>query len=203
MNQLKISALALAISVAFSGVALADTVTKAQYKMTAVNIGDTYKTEKASCNAFAGNAKDICIAEAKGKKDTAKADLEFNYKPSTSTRYKALVAKADAVYSVASERCDDKAGNEKDVCVKEAKAARIHETANAKADMKSSNANTVANERTENANVKAVNKIVSAQEAATVDKRNADYAVAKEKCDAFAGAAKDNCHNEAKSRFGK
>lgn len=203
MNQLKISAIALAISLAFSGAALADTVTKAQYKMTAVKIGDTYKAEKAACNAFASNAKDICVAEAKGKKDTAKADLEFSYKPSTSTRYKSLVAKADATYSVASERCDDKAGNEKDVCVKEAKATRIHETANAKADMKSSNANTVANEKTENANVKAVNKIVSAQEAATVDKRNADYAVAKEKCDAFAGAAKDNCHNEAKSRFGK
>ena len=203
MNQLKTSAIAFAITMAFSGAVLADTMTKAQYKMNGKNIAATYKTDKAGCNSFSGNAKDICVAEAKGKENMAKADLNFNYKPSTSTRYKALIAKADATYSVASERCDDKAGNDKDVCVKEAKAARIHESANAKADMKSTNANTTANEKTSTANVKAVNKIVAAHEDATIDKRNADFAVAKEKCDAFAGSAKDNCLNEAKSRFGK
>ena len=35
---------------------------------------------------------------------------------------KVLVAKAESAYAVAKERCDDKSGNAKDVCVKEAKA---------------------------------------------------------------------------------
>jgi hypothetical protein len=34
---------------------------------------------------------------------------------------------------VAKEKCDDKAGNEKDVCVKEAKAALVRAKADAKA----------------------------------------------------------------------
>jgi hypothetical protein len=202
MNQLKISAIAIAFSLAFSGAAAAETVTKAQYKSAAESIAGIYKAEKATCDSFSSNAKDICIAEAKGKRSIAKADLEFSYKPSAANSYGVRVAKADAIYSVASERCDDKAGNEKDVCVKEAKAVHTHESSSAKADMKSSNANTVANQKTVSANAKAVDKIVSAQEDATVASRKADYAVAKEKCDAFAGAAKDNCHNQAKSRFG-
>jgi len=61
---------------------------------------------------------------SQGKEKVAKAELEARYKPSEKNRYQARVAQADADYSVAKEKCDDKAGNEKDVCVKEAKAAR-------------------------------------------------------------------------------
>lgn len=46
-----------------------------------------------------------------------------SYKPTVKTHYDARIAKAEADYDVARERCDDLAGNKKDVCVKEAKAA--------------------------------------------------------------------------------
>jgi hypothetical protein len=43
-----------------------------------------------------------------------------------------LVAKAESAYAVAKERCDDKSGNDKDVCVKEAKAVEIKALVDAK-----------------------------------------------------------------------
>src|SRR5690242_21434722 len=57
-----------------------------------------------------------------GKEDVGKADLEARYKPSEESRYKARVAKAEADYKVAKERCDDQAGNAKEVCLKEARS---------------------------------------------------------------------------------
>ena len=42
------------------------------------------------------------------------------------------IAKAEAEYAVAKERCDDQAGNAKDVCVKEAKSAQTAAKANAR-----------------------------------------------------------------------
>ena len=93
----------------------------------------------------------------------------------------ATVAKAEAAYGVARELCDDKGGNDKDVCVTEAKAARTKALADATLDK----------------------KIVAASRDAVEDKREADYKVAAEKCDSLAGDAKTACVNEAKARFNK
>ena len=166
MKNFNISAIALALGLAFSAGAMAEGMTKNQYKSHVKSIESEYKVDKAGCDSFAGNAKDICVAEAKGKQSVAKAELEANYKPSAKARYNAHVAKADADYSVAIEKCDDKAGNEKDVCVKEAKSAKVHQIADAKTQMKSKKANTeaketsgdaqaVANEKSGDANAKA------------------------------------------------
>jgi hypothetical protein len=48
---------------------------------------------------------------------------------------KVAVAKAEAEYEVAKERCDDKSGNDKDICQKEAKATEAKAKAAAKASM--------------------------------------------------------------------
>lgn len=214
MKNFNISAIALAIGLAFSVNAMAASMSKHQYKSHEKNIEAEYKAAKAGCDSLAGNAKDICVAEAKGKKSVAKAELEANYKPSVKTRYDARVAAADADYSVAIEKCDDKAGNDKDVCVKEAKAAKVHQIADAKTQMKTSkanavaneksdDANAVANEKSDDANAKAMETKADAQKDAAAAKRDADYAVAKEKCDVLAGSAKDLCMSDAKVRFGK
>lgn len=203
MKNLKISTVALAVGLVFSISAVADTMSEGQYKAHDKSIDAEYTSAKAACDVLAGNANDICIAEAKGNKSIAKADLEANYKPTVKTRYEARVAKADAVYAVANEKCDDKAGNDKDVCVKEAKAAKISEIADAKAEMKTSKADAVANEKSADANATATEKTVAAHHDAAVDKRDADYKVAKEKCDVFAGDTKAKCVSDAKIRFGQ
>jgi hypothetical protein len=203
MNKRHISAVAAAIGFAFSTGAMAEAMSKSEYNLQKDNITAAYKSGKASCDALAGNAKDICMAEAKGKERVAKADLEMHYKPSEKNHYDARVARADADYAVAKEKCDDKSGNPKDVCVKEASAAQTAAKANAKAQMKTAEANTTANEKSGDAYMKASKKTTDADQSAASDKRDADYAVAKEKCDAFSGDTKDRCTADAKARFAK
>ena len=190
MNQLTIGAIAIAL--AFSAGAVAQTLSKDQYQSGKDGIAADYKAAKASCGSLSGNANDICTAQASGREKVAKAQLEAEYKPSLNARYAVRIARADADYSVAREKCDDKAGNVKDVCVQEAKAAAVAAKADAKAWMTTANANEAAAE-----------KGADARKDAASDKRDADYAVAKEKCEALAGDAKSSCMNEAKARFGK
>lgn len=195
------SALALAIGLTLSAGAMAESMPKDQYKSMEKTIASDYKVAKDGCDSLAGNARDICVAGAKGKKNVAQAELDYNYKPSVKTQYNVRVARADADYAVANEKCDDKAGNDKSVCVKEARAVKVHAVADATALMKTSNANITAREKTADASITANEKTADARKDATADKRSADYALAKVKCDALAGNAKDLCINDAKVRY--
>jgi len=203
MNKLNINAIALAVSLAFSAGALAEGLSKADYKAGKDKIAAEYKMAKAACATLSGNPNDICIAEAKGKEKTAKAELEVSYNPTRKTRYQALVAKAEADYAVAKERCDDMTGNAKDVCVKEAKAAQTTAKADAKAQYETQDAKATAKEKSAEARSDAKAKTADANKDAAADKLAAEYAVAKEKCDTYAGNAKDRCLEQAKTRFGK
>lgn len=192
MNQLNINALILAIGFVVSGNSMAQNMSKNDYTAEKEKIAAEYKAGKAQCASLSGNASDICMAEAMGKEKVGRAELEARYKPSAKNHYEARVAKAEADYAVAKEKCDDMAGNKKDVCVKEAKAAETSAKADAKAQMKTSDANASANE-----------KSVDARKDAAADKADAQYGVAKEKCGTFSGDAKDRCLDNAKARFGK
>jgi hypothetical protein len=162
-------------------VAQAATMTKADYNTDKTRISADYKTDKAACASFAGNAKDICMEEAKAKEKIARAELEYSYSGKASDQTKLLEVKAKAAYAVAKEKCDDKAGNEKDVCVKEAKAIEAKALAEAKMGK----------------------QIGEARKDAAVETSDADYKVAVEKCDALAGDAKASCMSAAKAKFGK
>lgn len=191
MNKFTLTAIAAAMALCGPSVALAG-MSKADYEAGKKSIGAEYKQAKAGCEPMAGNAKDVCAAEAKGKERVALADLGAAYKPTVKARYDARLARAEADHSVAMERCDDKAGNAKDVCVKEAHAVRTAARADATANMKTADAKQGAGKQ-----------IAEARKDAAADKRDAEYAVAKEKCDALAGSARDSCVGDAKSRFGK
>ena len=192
MKNLTITAIALAVGFAFSGGAIAQGMSKDDYQAGKQRVASDYKSAKANCDSLSANQNDICMAQAKGSERIAMAELDASFKPTTTTRYKARVARADADYAVAKERCDEMAGNTKDVCVKESKAAQTTAVADAKAQMKSSDAVDKANE-----------KSTDARKSASEDKLEAQYAVAKEKCDVYAGGAKDVCLDRAKVRFGK
>src|SRR4029079_7911852 len=97
-----------------------------------------------------------------GKK-IAKADAEAQYKNTDKARRDARIDAAEADYKVAKAKCGAMKGNEKDVCIKEAKATETK----AKADAKASQ------------------KVATARQDAAEDKLEADYKVAKEKCDAL------------------
>ncbi|MEO8508321.1 MAG: hypothetical protein ABI593_11885 [Betaproteobacteria bacterium] len=192
MNQFKLTTVAAAFGLALSTGAIAAAMSQADYNATKANIAATLKSDRSSCATMSGNARDVCTVESKGRAGVAQAELEANYSPTDKHWYTARVAKADAAYAVAKERCDDFAGNAKDVCRKEATAAHVRAKADAKVAVTTSEANAEARE-----------KKVDAQKDASADKRNADYAVAKEKCDALAGDVKDACIKDAKLRFGQ
>jgi hypothetical protein len=168
------------------------TMSKDSYTTAKSNAAAQYKADKDACASLSGNAKDICLAEAKGKDHVALADAEAAYQNTAKHRETARIAHAQASYDVAIERCDDLAGNAKDVCVKEAKAALVKGKADAKVDR------VVADTRQD-----AAVKQSDARKEASADKRDADYKVAIEKCDALAGAAKDTCISSAKAQYGK
>ena len=90
------------------------------------------KADKERCNSMKGNAKDICMAEAKGKEKVAKAELDAKNDANPRNQRKVAEAKLAAEYDVAKERCDDQKGDAKDACQKQAKAQRDQELASAK-----------------------------------------------------------------------
>lgn len=92
--------------------------------------------------------------------------------------YKTEVQKAEAQYDSAIKQCDSLAGNDKDVCVKRAKA----DLEIAKADIRAYEKNTSAE------HMKAYRERIKQE-----------YGVAKEKCDVFAGNAKDVCLKQAEA----
>ena len=151
-----------------------------------------YKIDKEACASLSGNANDICIAEAKGKDHVAKAEAEASYERTPKAREAARVANAQATYDVAIEKCDELAGNGKDVCVKEAKSQLVKGKSEAKVDR------VTADTRQD-----AAAKQADARKDAQTDERDAEYKVAIEKCDAQAGTAKEACVSGAKLRFGK
>ena len=182
MNKIKaLKTALLAVNLLVLPAVHAATMGKAEYQAGKTRISADYKADKAACASQSGNAKDVCVQEAKAKEKVARAELEHGYTGKAADGTKVLVAKAESAYAVAKERCDDLSGNAKDVCVKEAKAIEIKALADARMGK----------------------EIGEAKKDAAADKLDADYKVAIEKCDALAGDAKSNCVAAAKARFGK
>ena len=174
------TALAIASMLAFSATQAAG-MSKEEHKAAEDRIEAQYKSAKAACDGMKDNAKDICNAEAKAKEKVGKAELEAQYSGKPADRTKVATTRAEANYEIAKEKCDDLKGNDKDVCMKQAKATETKAKADAKAAKETSEARKDASE----------------------DKRDADYKVARERCDAMSGDAKDSCVAQVKARFGK
>lgn len=145
MNKSNIAAILAVTSLSFSMGTLAQDMSNSEYKAAEKNISAGYQSDKTNCGSFVDNAKDVCMAEAKGREKVAHAELNEGYKPSNNTRYDVRIAKAEANYAVAKEKCDDQIGNVKGICVKEAKSALVSAKSEAKAQLKTSKAIIIAN----------------------------------------------------------
>lgn len=115
------------------------------------------------------------LATAAGATFAAAPTAALNHDPAT---YRNVSQKAATEYKAATAKCDARSGNEKDVCMAEAKAARARTESDAIAKYNNS----------EKGRASARSKVVEA-----------DYEVAKAKCDAKSGAEKDSCMDNAKS----
>jgi hypothetical protein len=153
---------------------------KAAYLQARDAAAASYKNAHSLCNAITGNPKAVCVAEAKAARVRSDEEATAAYKNTLKAYTQARMRIASANFDLDKTRCAALTGNDRDVCVQQAKATLIAAQADAKADRKA----------------------IEARADARDDKRTAAYKVALEKCDAFAGAAKDNCVSAAKSQYG-
>jgi hypothetical protein len=171
----------IACTFAFVGSsAYAATMTKDEYAAAKSRISASEKSDKKACDTLSGNAKDVCEDESEGKAKIAMAELEASYSGKPADMAKVAMVRAEANYEVAKERCDDLAGNPKDVCQQQAKTTLEKAKADAKLTQKTSKAQTEAMDT----------------------KREASLKLEVEKCDTLAGDAKSACVASAKTKLG-
>jgi osmotically-inducible protein OsmY len=115
------------------------------------------------------------LATAAGASFAAAPTAALNHDPAT---YRNLTQKAESAYRAATVKCDARSGNDKDVCMAEARLTRTR----TEADALSKYNHTAASHAKARANV-----------------ADAEYELAKAKCDAKSGAEKDSCMDNAKS----
>jgi osmotically-inducible protein OsmY len=115
------------------------------------------------------------LATAAGASIAAAPTAALNHDPAT---YRNASQKAATEYKQASAKCDARSGNDKDICLAEARAARARNEADALAKYNNS----------EKGRASARAKVA-----------DADFEVAKARCDAQSGAEKDSCMDNAKS----
>ncbi len=170
----------------------AQALTKTEYKAASQTLDGDRKAAITACSSTSGNAKSLCKMEAKGKFEIANAELDAKYKPSAKADRKLRDKRADVAYDIAKQKCSELTGNPKDVCVKDAKSAKVAAKADAKVAKVASEAKSDTSK-----------KVAEARKDAVEDKSDAAYAAAKQRCDALAGDPKTACLNDAKVKFGK
>jgi hypothetical protein len=74
-----LSGVAMAVCLLFGTSAMSQTISSTDFHASKTRIKAEYKTAKTGCASLADNAKDICIAEAKGKEAVALAELDDSY----------------------------------------------------------------------------------------------------------------------------
>lgn len=183
--KVKLLLLTAALSCAFSSASFA--MTKVEYTTQKDTITGAYKVSRDKCNSLKANAKDICISEANGLEKIAKAELEASYEPSDRHNEKVAMAKGDAAYDTAKEKCDDSSGNAKTVCRADAKAAHVKANEEARVVRVDGMAGSVQK---------------SMRDSANKDENQANYKAAITRCDGMSGGAKDTCNADAKVKFG-
>lgn len=140
----------------------------ATYRNLTKQVAADYKSAIAKCADMSGNAKDVCVEEAKANRAHAEADAIAQYNNTTKGRTKARVAVADADYALAKAKCAGMSGADKDNCVANARSVHTAALADAKADR----------------NVAVTTDSVT---------RDADKAAAVQKCEQIAGKPSAGC----------
>jgi hypothetical protein len=114
--------IAAAVALGYSGIGLS-ALSKEERKAEEDRIATEHKSAKDQCRSLKANARDVCTAEADGASKVARAELEARDKGTIKSQTDARIARAEADYEIAREQCDDLAGNLKEVCLMDAKAA--------------------------------------------------------------------------------
>lgn len=94
------------------------------YEAAKARIEAQYKADRKVCDKRKGDAKDLCVAQAKGREKAEKAQLEARYKPSPDSILAAKIATADANYEVEKQKCGSLQGAAENRCQRLAREGR-------------------------------------------------------------------------------
>ncbi len=81
-----------------------------------------FDAARERCHDYAGQARNVCDAEARAARRIRKVELAARELGTTKGWYDAQIARAEAEFDVAKERCGTRAGAEREACVAEARA---------------------------------------------------------------------------------
>jgi hypothetical protein len=171
----------LLIALAVPALAVSAAMSTSDYSVAKERAAIEYQAARTRCSPLSGNPRTLCLAEARAVERKAMAEAEARYRGTDSARRDATIESAEADFDVARTKCGAKTGNDRDDCIKEAKAVEVRTKAEA-----------IANE-----------KIAAVRRDGRDDERNAQYEVAIEKCEALAGTSKDQCLADAKAKYRK
>lgn len=150
------------------------------------------KAARKACGRLKANARDICLAEARGTAKVARAQLEATRAPSPEAEQSVKEARAAADHAVATERCEDARRKQaREGCRRKADAAREAAIRQAKVEK-----------------VEALDALKAAQlqkasgQAQPEPTLAEQYAAARARC-VISGAERDPCLEEARRRFGQ
>lgn len=176
--------LLLAAALGWTGVAAAQQPAPdrdAAYQQAMDGAEAVFDAAKARCDAVAGIPHEICVADARATRVRTEEEAGAARKNTLAAYTQARMRIASAFHERDKTRCNAVVGNDREVCLRQAKATLVAIQADARADRK------------------AIEARLDARDA----KIDAEYRVALQRCDAFAGEVKDGCVSTARTTYGK
>ena len=133
-SRLILACIAGAVILSFTQYPFAVTMqTRTDYAAAMDRIYVSHMDARAKCTPLTGHGRDMCVVDARATDKRARATAEVNYKGTITSKTDSRIADADAELMIARVACGNKAGQEKDVCVMEAKATNVRLVGDAKA----------------------------------------------------------------------
>lgn len=106
-----------------------------------------FEAARERCDDLAGQAKDVCLAEARAERRIRKVEVAARGQGTSKAWYDAHIARAAAEFGVAKERCGIRAGDERAACIADARAGEARAKEEARRARREAEAREVANER--------------------------------------------------------
>jgi hypothetical protein len=97
----------------------------AEYVAAKRQLSTALQAANAVCRADAKSGGELCLTDAMGRDWIAKADLEVAYRSTPRSRFEANVARAEAHFWLARERCDEITQPDRPGCLQDANAVRL------------------------------------------------------------------------------
>ncbi|MES3024100.1 MAG: BON domain-containing protein [Pseudomonadota bacterium] len=105
----------------------------ATYRNATQKVASDYKAAVATCAGASGNAREVCLEEAKAARARAESEAVAQYNNTAAGREKARRKVADADYALAKVRCAGMSAADQEACIGRARDAHTAAIADAKA----------------------------------------------------------------------